>query len=81
MASLTILISAASDDYTPQIREFEFTADTLTHCLNVSVLDDVLVEGAETFRVTMTTDNPLVVIPIPSATVNIMDNDRKGAVI
>ena len=43
----------------------------------MSVRDDVVVEGAESFRVTMTTDNPLVVIPTPSATVNIVDNDCK----
>ena len=65
----------ASSDFTPLWVELSFTEDVLTHCVDVSLTDDVWVEGDEQFSITMTTEHPLVNIPSPTAVVTVLDND------
>ncbi len=66
----------ADKDFEPLSVELVFTSDSnLTQCVSVSVVDDELVEWAESFQVTMMTDHPLVTIPTSLATINIADND------
>ena len=53
-----------------------FNATVTQQCVNIPIVDDMAVEEpAETFVVTISTNDSSVAIPNPSATVSIMDND------
>ena len=46
-----------------------------TQCLNVTITDDTALEGAETFIVTLTTADTLVMLGDNETTVTITDNE------
>ena len=47
------------------------------HCVNISIVDDFLFEGDETFTVTLTVATPGVMEGNTITTVTIRDDDRK----
>lgn len=52
-------------------------ADNSTQCLNLTIIDDTLVEGMETFTVNLTSVNTEVNVAFRIAEVIIEDNDGK----
>ena len=44
-------------------------------CLSITVIEDTALEGEETFLVTLTTSNPVVMLGNTEAVVTIEDND------
>ena len=61
-----------------QVRSMTFApSDNGRKCLNVTILDDSLVERRESFMLTITTSDPAVSLSRNEATVTIIDNDRK----
>ena len=52
-------------------------SDNGRKCLNVTILDDSLVERREDFMLSITTSDPAVSLSRNEATVTIIDNDRK----
>ena len=80
-------LCTAEVDYSPDPQSLSFTincapimdtsgGDTL--CVEVNIIDDGLVEGPETFRLILNTDE-LSVPEVDSTTVTINDNDGKLA--
>lgn len=66
-------------DYTTLEREVVFQPSTEAQqslCVDVSVVNDAILENVETFHVEITTTAPRVTIPLSSATVSIEDDDR-----
>ena len=53
-----------------------FDRDTTRACTNVPIVDDAVVEVTEMFGVVLTTREPDVNFLNPSASVDIIDNDR-----
>lgn len=47
-------------------------------CVNVTIIDDTILEGKEVFTVTLSTDYPGVRISRALSIVEIVDNDSKG---
>ena len=45
-------------------------------CVNISILDNNIIDGAKTFNIVLTTDNELVTVGDP-AVVKVIDNDCK----
>ena len=60
-------------DYEPVDRSLNLTS-TLPECITINVLQDLNIEGSETFHVELTTANPRVEIPQRLASVSIMDD-------
>ena len=52
-------------------------SDNGRKCLNVTILDDSLVERTESFMLTLVTFDPAVSLSRNEATVTIIDDDRK----
>ncbi len=48
-----------------------------TSCLRVQIVDDLIAENSEAFRLTLETDDERAVIIRPNTTVLILDNDCK----
>ena len=48
-------------------------------CLNVTITDDAALEGAETFTVTLTTADTVVMLGNNETTVSITDNEGSSA--
>ena len=46
-----------------------------TACENVTISDDMVVEDKESFSVSASSSDPVVISPISQANVSIMDND------
>lgn len=70
----------ANIDYAnvPEVLRFQAGTGSTQH-INISIVDDLIPEGNETFVVTLETDDPAVTIPLLSglsnATIEIVDND------
>ena len=65
-------------DYSGVSIDLVFTAGTSNgtlQCINVTIIDDSLVESNETFSVTMTTSNSVVVLGNNLTTITITDTD------
>ena len=68
-------ISSPGTDYNRIRRDIVFNADNTEVCVSISILDDITVEGTETFSITLTTEEP--VFTIATTTVNIVDDGKK----
>ena len=81
--SVTTMDESATggEDYTIVRQDLVFTADTITHTVNVNILSDTVLEGSEEFSVTLTDVSPNVGGPaaisaaVNTATVIIEDVD------
>ena len=74
----TFVDSATSNDFEP-VTSLQLTLiSTLPVCFNVTIKQDLLVEGNETFSVQLTTSNPRVDIPDRSSLVIIVDDGKTG---
>ena len=73
---LSISLTAADDDFIPVALNFTFDSTVGSHCFNVSINDDLLVEGSEEFFVSLSTADPSVSL-VPLTTVIITDEDGK----
>ncbi|XP_028399458.1 uncharacterized protein LOC114522881 [Dendronephthya gigantea] len=70
----TIAGTASTLDFVPVAQQLTLTS-TAAVCLNVTLKQDLLIEGNETFSVQLTTANPRVQIPKRVAFVHIVDDD------
>ena len=78
--SLSSLGSAENgSDYTavssPLIFPATTSTDNVMQCINVSITDDLVFEGPETFTVTVTTTSSQVTLGNDNTTVTITDNE------
>jgi hypothetical protein len=74
----TIAGSASSNDFEP-VTSLQLTLiSTLPVCFNVTIKQDLLVEGNETFSVQLSTSNPRVDIPDRTSLVHIVDDGKTG---
>ena len=73
---------SAPDDYTSTTISLTFTADDLmgsAMCVNITIINDVIVEGNQSFSVSLLSGDPVVFSPTQQATVIITDdNDSKS---
>ena len=78
----TIFFISDESDFSPLANEVLAITSTMAVgsfvCHNISVTNDMIVEGSETFTITVETSNPNDVIMEPStAIVTIVDGDSK----
>lgn len=59
--------------------EVVITTGNLMKCVVLHTIEDEILEADEQFIVMATTNDPAVMIPNPSVTINIMDNDGRNA--
>ena len=75
---MCIIIPTAPDaDYTAVSVDLEFTESNFNVmlCVNIPIVDDLICEGPETFRVTLSETDPDVTLSGSSRVVTIEDND------
>ena len=46
-------------------------------CINITIVDDDILEGDQNFTVSLSSDDPVIFDPLSEATVIITDNDSK----
>ena len=63
-------------DYSDVTVELTFDENTTEACVDISIIDDDIVEDTEDFSVTLATDDSAVMLEPDSAIVNILDQDR-----
>ena len=75
------MLATEPDDYTAITdMELTFTADDVINtalCVNVTIVDDSIVEPEQSFTVSLTSNDPVQFVPVQQANVVIMDNDSK----
>lgn len=57
-----------------------FDSATATLCVELEVLNDLVLEQVEVLQLQLSSDEPAVRIPVPSLSVTIVDNDSKMSV-
>ena len=70
-----ILLYTASQDYLPTMSIVISPSDGNRKCIFLTIIDDFSVEDVESFRLTLSSNDPSVVAT-DSATVSILDNDQ-----
>ena len=80
-SNITVTVSATSEDFSLPTKELVFLAGTdngTIQNLSVSIVDDNLVEGTETFVISGSVTPPAMFLPGRNmTTITIMDNERK----
>ena len=80
-SNITVTVSATSEDFSLSTDELGFLAGTnngTIQTLVISVFDDDLVEGTETFVISGSVTLPAMFLPGRNmTTITIMDNERK----
>ena len=80
-SNITVTVSAASEDFSLLTNELVFLAGTnngTIQNLGLSIIDDNLVEGTETFVISGSVTSPAMFLPGRNmATITILDNERK----
>ena len=77
---VTILHTAAPDDYSAQQNPLTFTPGVNVSCATVvPIVDDAVLEDNQTFSVVLSTEDPNVSLDPASATVTIVNNDGEIA--
>ena len=80
-SNVTVTVSATSEDFSLSEYELQFLAGTnkgTIQTLVISIFDDDLVEGTETFVVSGSVTSPAMFFPGRNVTtITIMDNERK----
>ena len=62
-------------DYTAANGEFTFSSSSNQQCVNITIVDDNVLESLETFSVTIDTSVDRVVLEPNTTVVEIVDND------
>ena len=80
-SNITVTVSAASEDFSLPTNELVFLAGNKTatvQTLTISIHDDDLVEGTETFVISGSVTSPAMFLPGRNmTTITILDNERK----
>ena len=77
---ITILHTAAPDDYSVLQNPLTFTPGVNVSCTTVvPIIDDTVLEDNQTFNVVLSTEDSKVLVDPASATVTIIDNDGEIA--
>ena len=80
-SNITVTVTATSEDFSLSKNELGFLAGTnngTIQTLVISIFDDDLVEGTETFVLSGSVTSPAMFLPGRNmTTITIMDNDRK----
>ena len=77
----TLSLSPASGDYTAiSSMELTFSDSMLSQTVPITIADGGVVEGNETFSVTLATSDTAVILNPMTATVDILDDDSKLSV-
>ena len=80
-SNITVTVSATSEDFSLSKNELVFLAGTnngTIQTLVISIFDDDLVEGTETFVISGSVTSPAMFLPGRNmTTITIMDNERK----
>ena len=73
--------TGASADYMPVSVNLTFTADDSMMCVNLTILDDTIVEGNQSFSVSLQSEanQPVIFTPHQEAIVVILDDDGKSS--
>ena len=64
-------------DYTPLTLYLTLLSGESQACFSIETLDDDVVEGEETFKVVIRSQDEAVIIPINTTLISIHDSDRK----
>ena len=77
LIQMCVCVSPAPADYSADVRTFTFTPDNFQdpYCFLIPILDDMMVEYTEDFRLMLTTVDVDVNFKIDEHTVEIVDND------
>ena len=76
--SIYIIAAMAGYDFSTAFQNKVFTmgsANNSFRCSVISIIDDAALEGNQTFRVTLSTLDPNVMLGTSTTTVTILDND------
>ena len=80
-SNITVTLSATSEDFSLSANKLGFLAGAnngTIHTLVISIFDDDLVEGTETFVISGSVTSPAMFLPGRNmTTITIMDNERK----
>ena len=68
---------AAGADYNPQPQTVTFGATASQACVNISIVDDTIVESTESFRVIFSVPSDINMATPSMSTVTILDDDGK----
>ena len=71
------LNTSAGEDYIALDLEILIAAGMSVYMIELSILDDLIVEGDEQFSLLLSTDDVALTISTEMATVNIQDDDSK----
>ncbi|CAB3981091.1 tandem-95 repeat, partial [Paramuricea clavata] len=72
----TQITATAGADYENQVVDLQFSPGDSLEALDIRILDDLVIEGTETFRVTISSNDAQVrIVDPPSITVTIIDTD------
>ena len=72
-----LFLSAAPGDYTPITMQLTFSDAMPSQTVPITITGDDMLEGPETFNVTLTSSDNAVTVDPMSATVHIVDDDGK----
>ena len=67
----------ATNDYTTVSMDLTFNAGNTSQTVMIPITGDTVVEGTESFTVTLTTGDSAINLSPPSTTVTIQDNDSE----
>ena len=77
---VTVCSIAATLDYEEQLVELLFRSGQEKHCVNITILDDRLLEDQEEFNVTLMVLESRVILNPDAAVVYIDDDDGKDKI-
>ena len=72
-----IFLYAAGMDYTPVSRNLTFNAAVTSQVIEVTTIDDHVVEHSEIINLTLTSTDPAVILNPSTSTITIEDVDSK----
>ncbi len=75
---MLLFIAAGASDFTTLSTDVIFTSgstDNDVSCVNITILEDYVLEGYQTFTLTLTTSDSDVVLGTEKAMIIILDND------
>lgn len=65
------------DDFAEAPRTLFFLSQDTSRATTIFIVDDAEIENSELFILELSSDDPIVHIPMPNSTVLILDNDGK----
>ena len=76
-AIMILYLPSVNADFSGEVLNLIVTPDALTPCVRISIFDDIILDDNETFRISLTSSNPGVILQpsASSAEVTILDDD------